>query len=95
MAQIDKIARIPCGAEVRGHPPPSYRWLYQDIPGSDFTELPSGRFSTDSESGVLELSVAQYDDSGDYLCNASNLIGSFSVLVNLQVRGSRMLICNT
>lgn len=95
VAQFDRTIQIPCGIEVRGHPPPTYKWLYQGVPGSDFAELSSSRFSTDPDSGVLELSVAQYDDSGYYLCNASNVIGSSTVLVNLLVLGERMFVHNT
>lgn len=87
VGQFERTVRIPCGAEVRGHPLPSYHWLYQNVPGSEFRALPSNRFSTDPESGVLELSVAQYDDFGFYQCNATNSIGSSTVLVSLLVLG--------
>ena len=90
VAQVNRTARIPCGAEVRGHPLPTFRWHYQEVPGSLLRELPSDRFSLDSATGALELSLAEYDDSGQYLCNATNSIGSSTTFVTLIVLGEYM-----
>jgi hypothetical protein len=73
--------------EVTGHPPPTYQWTQQD---SDASQGLPERFSINTTTGDLTLSTALYEDAGVYICNATNDIGSSSILVNLLVLG---MIC--
>ncbi len=91
IAQIDRTADISCGSEVRSLPLPTFHWSYQDNDGFR-RNIPAGRFFFNPDEGVLTIDTAQYEDSGTYICTASNSVGRSSVVVNLLVLGIIIIV---
>ncbi|MEQ2174137.1 hypothetical protein GOODEAATRI_004663 [Goodea atripinnis] len=76
-----------------GYPHPVWTWHKIDnnfcpTPWQDFDNS-TGRFFISSRENYTELHIAELDinlDPGEYLCNASNIIGSYSEKSVLRVR---------
>ncbi|XP_017763554.1 PREDICTED: fasciclin-2 isoform X2 [Eufriesea mexicana] len=76
-------ASIKCKAH--GKPPPKYTWVksltHQNLSNAD-------RFGVDADTGVLTITNVNRDDSGEYQCTATNLAGTATtnIMVNVIVK---------
>ncbi|OXB72513.1 UNVERIFIED_CONTAM: hypothetical protein H355_016382 [Colinus virginianus] len=79
--QVGHRVDIPCSAQ--GSPPPAITWFR----GSSAVPIDSGH-STHSLGGALSISSIQLSNAGIYRCIASNVAGSDTSEITIQVQGN-------
>lgn len=79
--RVDQGYTVVFYCNVEGEPPPSVTWLDPQLKPLS----PVGRIRA-LANGSLEVRYAQPQDSGTYLCVASNAAGNISLTVSLNVR---------
>ncbi|KAJ8398425.1 hypothetical protein AAFF_G00426800 [Aldrovandia affinis] len=80
--RVEEGGRVLLHCMADGDPSPSITWMTSQ----HALLLPTGRVRV-LTNGTLELRYAQVQDSGSYLCTASNTAGNDSFSVSLQVSG--------
>ena len=78
-----QTAKFYCSAD--GNPKPSVSWT--KISGS-------GLVNTDGKGNKLQIKSAGYNDSGNYVCTATNVFGRAKKVVKLFVQGSQLFYCD-
>ncbi|XP_035263126.1 leucine-rich repeat and immunoglobulin-like domain-containing nogo receptor-interacting protein 4b [Anguilla anguilla] len=78
--RVEEGSRALFHCMANGDPPPSITWMTSQ----HVVLLNTGRIRV-STNGTLEIRYAQVQDSGSYLCTASNIAGNDSFSVSLQV----------
>ena len=76
----NQTATFYCSAD--GNPKPSVSW--SKISGT-------GLVNTDGQDNKLQIRNAEYNDSGSYVCTATNILGQVKKAVTLLVEGK--LLC--
>lgn len=80
-AKVDEGTNVQFECKADGYPPPTITWLSpQQTPFSS-----TGRIRVHAN-GTLEVRYAQVQDTGTYLCVATNAAGNDNVSANLHVR---------
>ncbi|XP_073724870.1 neuroplastin a [Misgurnus anguillicaudatus] len=72
-----------------GYPYPQWTWRKLDSSNNMEIDNSSGRFFISSKDGYTELSIIDLDltsDPGEYQCNATNAVGTTSMISVLRVR---------
>ncbi|KAJ1217888.1 hypothetical protein NDU88_005475 [Pleurodeles waltl] len=83
--QVDEGQSVTLVCNADGDPPPVISWL---TPGRRLVSAKSNGRATVSADGSLEIGSAQVQDSGTYVCIASNAAGNDSFTASLSVKGS-------
>jgi hypothetical protein len=74
---------VQCGRAILSFPPASFTWTKLTSDGGE-REI---QFYVDQTNGSLLLDVADYSDSGMYMCTAKNSIGTTYTKVMVLVLG--------
>lgn len=79
--QVNRWGMVQCGQEVLSFPPASFTWTKLTSDGGET------QFYVDQDNGSLLLDVANYTDTGMYMCTAENSIGRTYTKVMVSVLG--------